>query len=260
VLVVTSADAALAVNGLGVRFGRREVLAGVSFAIGRGELVGVVGPNGAGKSTLFRAICGLVDHRGEVVIGGVRCHHHRDRMSTAFIPQRAALDPDFPITVGELVESGRRRFRRWWCRSSAPDRRATEAALATVHLTGRERDPVGILSGGQLQRALLARALAQDADILLLDETLAGIDAPTTAELLALFRRIVDEGRTLLVATHDLAVARRSFDRCLALNGRLVADGPPTRVLAGAALEATFGSGPVPDATETGEAVVGATP
>jgi manganese/iron transport system ATP-binding protein len=246
VLVAPGRGPALAVAGLGVRFGQREVLAGVGFSVGRGELVGVVGPNGAGKSTLFRAICGLVDHSGEVTIGGVRCHHHRDRMPTAFIPQRSALDPDFPITVGELVLSGRRRFRRWWSRPAPADRRTAEQALATVHLTGRERDPVGVLSGGQLQRALLARALAQEADILLLDETLSGVDAPTTAELLALFRRITDGGRTLLVATHDLAVARRHFDRCLALNGRLVADGPPGRVLQGAALEATFGSAPVP--------------
>jgi ABC-type Mn2+/Zn2+ transport system ATPase subunit len=216
--------------------------------------VGVVGPNGAGKSTLFRAICGLVEHRGEVAIGGVRCHHHRDRVPTAFIPQRATLDPDFPITVGELILSGRRRFRSWWRRPTPVDREAMALALATVHLTGRERDPVGVLSGGQLQRALLARALAQDADILLLDETLSGVDAPTTAELLALFRRITDDGRTMLVATHDLAVARRHFDRCLALNGRLVADGPPSRVLDWAALDATFGSAPQPNGAVAGAA------
>lgn len=121
-----------------------------------------------------------------------------------------------------------------------------------MHLTGRERDPVGILSGGQLQRALLARALAQEADVLLLDETLSGVDAPTTTELLTLFRRITDDGHTMLVATHDLAVARRQFDRCLALNGRLVADGPPRLVLRGPALEATFGSGPVPGGAVNG--------
>jgi ABC-type Mn2+/Zn2+ transport system ATPase subunit len=254
VLVTAATSPALTVAGLGVRFGRREVLAGVSFTVRRGELVGVVGPNGAGKSTLFRAICGLVDHSGQVTIGGVRCHHHGDRMPTAFIPQRAALDPDFPITVEELVLSGRRRFRRWWSRPAPGDRRAAERALAIVRLTGRERDLVGVLSGGQLQRALLGRALAQEAEILLLDETLSGVDAPTTAELLALFRRITDEGHTMLVATHDLAVARRHFDRCLAVNGRLVADGPPGLVLDGMALEATFGSGPAPDAAVAGAA------
>ena len=253
-LIAPATTPALAVVGLGVRFGRREVLAAVGFSVGRGELVAVVGPNGAGKSTLFRAICGLVDHSGQVTLGGVRCHHHRDRIPTAFIPQRAALDPDFPITVEELVLCGRRRFRRWWSRPAAADRRAAERALAIVRLGGRERDPVGVLSGGQLQRALLARALAQGAEILLLDETLSGVDAPTSAELLALFRRITDAGHTMLVATHDLAVARRHFDRCLALNGRLLADGPPCRVLDGAALEATFGSGPTPDGAVAGAA------
>ena len=254
-LVAPAGAPALVVAGLGVRFGRREVLTGVGFAVSPGELVAVVGPNGAGKSTLFRAICGLVDHSGQVSVDGVRCHHHRDRMPTAFIPQRAALDPDFPITVEELVLSGRRRFRRWWSRPTGVDRRAVERALAIVHLTGREHDPVGVLSGGQLQRALLARALAQEAEIFLLDETLSGVDAPTTAELLAVLRRIADEGHTMLVATHDLAVARRHFDRCLALNGRLVADGPPGAVLDGTALEATFGSGLAPS-----EAVAGAAP
>ena len=253
-LIAPATTPALAVVGLGVRFGRREVLAAVGFSVGRGELVAVVGPNGAGKSTLFRAICGLVDHSGQVTLGGIRCHHHRDRMPTAFIPQRSTFDPDFPITVEELVLSGRRRFGRWWSRPAAADRRAADRALSIVHLTGRERDPAGILSGGQLQRALLARALAQEAEILLLDETLSGVDSPTTTELLALFRRITDEGNTMLVATHDLAVARRHFDRCLALNGRLVADGPSALVLDGAALEATFGSGPAPDAAVAGAA------
>jgi ABC-type Mn2+/Zn2+ transport system ATPase subunit len=250
--VPVTGNTALAVDGLGVRFGRTEVLTDVGFAVGRGELVGVIGPNGAGKSTLFRAICGLVTHTGHVAVGGVACHHHRDRMSTAFIPQCADLDPEFPITVAELVGSGRRRYRRWGQRPGPTDRAATATALATVHLTGREHDPVGTLSGGQFQRALLARALAQDADILLLDEALSGVDAPTTAELFGLFRRITAAGRTLLVATHDLALARYRFDRCLALNRRLVADGAPDAVLAGAALDATFGSGPVPRNGVTG--------
>jgi ABC-type Mn2+/Zn2+ transport system ATPase subunit len=244
--VFLAAPPALAVDGLGVRYGRRQVLAHVEFSVGRGELVAVVGPNGAGKSTLFRAICGLVEHSGRVVFGGVHCHHHQDRSPTAFIPQRSELDPEFPITVAELVMSGRRRHRSWWQRPGPADRQATARALETVHLRGRERDPVGTLSGGQLQRALLARALAQEADIVLLDETLAGVDSPTTEELFGLFRRITGEGRTILVATHDLAVARHRFDRCLAVNGRLVADGAPETVLAGASLEATFGSGPVP--------------
>jgi ABC-type Mn2+/Zn2+ transport system ATPase subunit len=243
--VLVAGASALTVRRLGVRFGHRQVLSDVGFSIGRGELVGVVGPNGAGKSTLFRAICGLVEHSGQITIGDVHCHHHRDRMPTAFIPQRSELDPEFPITVAELVLCGRRRYRSWWQRPGRADREAAAAALETVHLTGQEGDAVGTLSGGQFQRALLARALAQEADILLLDEALSGVDSPTTAELFVLFRHITDTGRTMLVATHDLAIARHRFDRCLAVNRRLVADGPPTTVLSGAALEATFGSGTV---------------
>jgi ABC-type Mn2+/Zn2+ transport system ATPase subunit len=233
---------ALALSGLGVAYGDHVALRDVTCAIGWGELVGVVGPNGAGKSSMFRAICGLIPHSGTVVVDGQHCDHRHDRAGAGFIPQRSDIDPEFPITLSELVLTGRRRFRRSWRRPTADDRAATARAIDRVGLTGRERDPIGSLSGGQLQRGMLARALAQGADLLLLDEALSGVDAPTTSELFDLFGDLTEHGATILVATHDLALARHRFSRCLGINGTLVADGPPADVLDGPTLESVFGS------------------
>lgn len=236
-------DTPLEVHGLGVRYGQRQALHDVSFRVGRGELIAVVGPNGAGKSTLFKAICGLVNHTGVVEVNGVHCHDHTDRMDLAYIPQRNDSDLNFPITVGELVLAGRRRFHRWYQRPSADDHRRAEESLERVLLNGVADRALTELSGGQLQRAYLARALAQQASVVLLDESLSGVDQPTTLELIEVFAALADEGTTVLVATHDLALARRRFARCLAVNGTLTADGAPGDVLSIDVLDATFGSG-----------------
>jgi ABC-type Mn2+/Zn2+ transport system ATPase subunit len=233
---------ALAVRDLEVSYGRTSVLAGLTFEVGWGELVAVVGPNGAGKSTMFKAICGLVPANGTVQIGGVGCHHRRDRMGAAYLPQQSEVDLDFPLTVGELVVSGRRRFRPWWRPAGGADRAMASAALERVGLAGFERRPIRALSGGQVQRAFLARALAQQARILLLDEALSGVDSPSTEQLLTLFRSLCDEGATILLATHDLALARRRFSRCLAVRGTIQGDGPPEVVLGAEVLDRTFGS------------------
>jgi len=203
----------------------------------------VIGPNGAGKSTMFKAICGLVNHSGVVEVNGVHCHDHTDRMDLAYIPQRSDNDLHFPITVGELVLAGRRRFRHWWQRPTAADRDAVSTALARVRLAGAERRALTELSGGQLQRAYLARALAQEASVVLLDEALSGVDQPTTLELFDVFEELAAQGTTLLVATHDLALARRRFARCLCINGTVRGDGAPADVLTADVLDATFGSG-----------------
>ena len=232
----------LEVIDLGVAYGETVVLEDVSFAVGHRELVGVIGPNGAGKSTLFKAICGLVNHTGEVEVNGVHCHSRTDRMDIAYIPQRSGADITFPITVGELVLAGRRRFHRWYARPSAHDVDEAMRMLALVDLTGMEERSLTQLSGGQLQRAYIARALAQEASVLMLDESLSGVDQPSTAELFEVFERLTDRGTTLLLATHDLALARRRFTRCMAVNRRLLGDGSPDEVLAPDILDRTFGS------------------
>ena len=238
----TGLPAVLEVIHLGVSYGDTVVLEDVSFAVGRGELIGVIGPNGAGKSTLFKAICGLVNHTGEVEVNGVHCHSRTDRMDIAYIPQRIDSDITFPITVGELVLAGRRRFHHWYERPSSHDRDEALRMLALVDLHGMESRSLNQLSSGQLQRAYVARAMAQEASVLMLDESLSGVDQPSTAELFEVFERLVDRGSTLLIATHDLALARRRFKRCMAVNGRLLGDGPPDVVLAADVLDRTFGS------------------
>ena len=240
---MTGVPPVLEVRDLGVHYGDVHALEGVSFKVGRGELIGVIGPNGAGKSTMFKAICGLVNHEGEVEVNGVHCHDHTDRMDLAYIAQRSDHDLTFPITVEELVLAGRRRFHRWWQRPTAADREVAAQALERVRLPDAGGRALAELSGGQLQRAYLARALAQQATVVLLDEALSGVDQPTTLDLFDLFASLADQGTTLLVATHDLALARRRFGRCLAVNGTLRADGPPAEVLSLDVLDATFGTG-----------------
>jgi manganese/iron transport system ATP-binding protein len=232
----------LEVHNLGVRYGDNRVLSGVSFAVEPGEMIAVIGPNGAGKSTLFKAICGLVNHDGIVEVNGVHCHHHADRMDIAYIAQRLDADLTFPITVGELSLSGRRRFHRWWSRPSTADRAAAVSALERVGMAALADRPLTDLSGGQLQRAYLARALSQDASVVMLDEALSGVDQPTTEEMLDVFAKLAANGTTLLIATHDLALARDRFERCMAINGSLCADGSPAEVLTGDVLVETFGS------------------
>jgi ABC-type Mn2+/Zn2+ transport system ATPase subunit len=241
----TPAPPALTVSGLTIRYGERTALAGVDVAVGQGEVVAVVGPNGAGKSSLFKAIVGLVAHEGGVTLHGRPCHHRRHRLEAAYLPQRADIDLGFPVTVGDVVLMGRRRFVRRGRRPGAHDRAAVAGALRRVRLAGFEGRPIGAVSGGELQRVLLARALTQEADVLLLDEALSGVDQPATAAMLELLDELAADGAAVLVSTHDLALARRRFARCLALNGRVVADGDPHVCLDGPNLEATFGSGAV---------------
>lgn len=231
---------AVAVRDLGVRYGAAVALAGVSFRLRPGELVALVGPNGAGKSSLLRAMAGLVPSSGEVVVGAAATRRAR-RGSIAYLPQRSAIDPMFPITVGELVLSGRRPFLAPWRRPAGTDRAAVVAALDEVGLARRAGDGIGTLSGGQLQRALVARALAQEASVLLLDEPLVGVDVANVDELVGLLGRLAAAGRTIVVSTHDLGVTRRWFGRCLAVNRMLVGDGRPADVLAPGAIELLFG-------------------
>jgi manganese transport system ATP-binding protein len=226
-----SDQAAIAAHHLSVRYGATTALEDVTLAVDPGELVAVVGPNGAGKSTLLRALLGLVPHDGEVVVHGRAAGRGR-RTNVAFVPQHHDVDRRFPITVGQLAATGRRPFLRLGRRAGPRDRHAVARALARVGLDGLEHRPFGTLSGGQVQRAFLARALAQEADVLLLDEPLTGLDAAGAAALLDLLAGLCDAGAAALVCVHDLALVRARFARCLALQRTVVGDGPPRAVLA----------------------------
>ena len=236
---MTSSGIVLQAIDLAVSYNDTKALSYSSFAVGAGELIAVVGPNGAGKSTMFKALAGFVDHEGDVVVHGEHCHH-LERKAIAYIPQQSDLDLRFPITVGEVVLAGRRRFHGRRMRASVADVEKVTACLSQVDLAGMETRSLATLSGGQVQRVLLARALAQEADVLLLDEALSGVDTRHTEELIALFAELCSQGTSILVSTHDLGLVRARFSRCLAVNGRIMGDGSPDVELTGAKLEVLF--------------------
>jgi ABC-type Mn2+/Zn2+ transport system ATPase subunit len=231
---------AVSVRDLWTGYDGAPALVGVTFDLPSGVLAGLAGPNGSGKTTLLKTLLGLVrPWRGEVALFGERINGARRRI--AYAPQVEDVDWDFPATVRDIAMMGRYGRIGLLRRPGAADRAAVERALGEVDLTGLATRQIGELSGGQRRRALIARALAQEADLLLLDEPMAGLDATTQHDLLALFERLRNQGKTLLVATHDLSCVAACFDLALLLNGRLVAFGTPAETFTPEVLSEAFG-------------------
>jgi manganese/iron transport system ATP-binding protein/manganese/zinc/iron transport system ATP- binding protein len=221
---------AIDVQNLTVSFGSRPALLDVTLSIDPGLLVGVIGPNGAGKSTLIKAILGFVKSDfGKVLIQGSSLETAKGKV--AYVPQRGAVDWDFPITVVEVAMMGRYGHIPWWRDPSTEDRRIVGEALEMVRMSDLQQRQIGQLSGGQQQRVFMARALAQGADILLLDEPFAGVDAATERAILDVLDRAKATGRTLVVVHHDLATAAEYFDKLVLIKQRLYAYGDPAQVL-----------------------------
>jgi ABC-type Mn2+/Zn2+ transport system ATPase subunit len=217
---------------LTVRVGRSNALKDVSFEIPAGATVALLGPNGAGKTTLFRAAVGLVRPvSGSLELGGDR---------VAFVPQRLDLEPSFPATVRDVVRMGRYGELGLWRRFGPRDLDLVDDALASLGVAALADRRFGDLSGGERQRALLAQAKAQEAEVMLLDEPFTGLDAPTRATLMRELASWREQGRTVVVATHDLQSASRDFDYVLALNRRLVEFGPAAEVCTEDVLARTF--------------------
>jgi manganese/iron transport system ATP-binding protein len=211
----------------------------VSVRVDTGERIAVVGPNGAGKSTLFRLIAGtLAPDEGDIHIYGYDPGGH---ICIAYVPQRNQIDWTFPVTVEDVVMMGRvgkiGLFR--WPRRA--DWQVVRQSLARVDATELAKKQIGELSGGQQQRVFLARALAQEAELLLLDEPLNGLDIPTQEAILTILDDLRRDGVTVLLATHDLDMAAERFDRIMLLNRRIVALGPPGEVLRSENLLAAYG-------------------
>jgi ABC-type Mn2+/Zn2+ transport system ATPase subunit len=224
-------DAAVTVEQLAAGYGNVPVLEHVSLEAQPGQSVCVLGPNGGGKTTLFRVLLGELEATsGRVELSG----------RPAYMAQTERTRLDFPVTALDVTLMGTLAAGRWWLPPRRSEHEAAAAALDRVGLARAAGIRFGELSGGQRQRALLARALVQDARVLLLDEPLSGVD-PASATLIAgVFDELRTEGRTLLVASHDVESAR-SFDLVLCLNGHQVAFGPPAETLTRATLEATYG-------------------
>jgi manganese/zinc/iron transport system ATP- binding protein len=228
-------------NDVTVRFNRRTVLESITEQVRCNSLTAIVGPNGAGKTTLLRSILGWHPlSSGEIRIGDSHAHHALPRL--AYLPQRAEIDWDFPVTVGAVVEQGRYPHLGPFRSFSRGDWEAVAKAIQEMGLESMVNRQIRFLSGGQQQRVFLARALAQGADIFLLDEPFSSLDMRATEDLLALFQEWKTQGRTLLAVVHDLDMARRAFDHVLLLRSKLIASGEPSSVLTESNLQAAYGS------------------
>ncbi len=235
----------LEVEGLHVRYGKVEALRGISFATSCGRTLALIGPNGAGKSTLLHVLAGLLrPERGRILWNGAPLS--RQRHEIAFMPQRTEVNWTFPITVRQLVEMGRYPALGAWASPGRHDAEIVDKALESLGLTPLQGRQIGALSGGQQQRAFLARAMAQEAHILLLDEPFTGLDVPGMESLAALLRSLAAEGRLIIASHHDLNTAATIFDDSLLLNRELLAFGHTAEALAEPHLNRAFGSRPTP--------------
>ncbi|HEU4321824.1 MAG TPA: metal ABC transporter ATP-binding protein [Roseiflexaceae bacterium] len=231
---------AIEVRDLAVSYGATPVFEGVSFALEPGRLVGVIGPNGAGKTTLLKAILGLVPRAGTVSVGGAAVSRRAGQL--AYVPQRDAINWRFPASVLDVVLMGRYGRLGWLRRPGPRDRAIARACLEQVGMDPYADRPIAQLSGGQQQRVFLARALAQEPEVLLLDEPISGVDAPTQETILRILAGLAREGKTLLLTTHDLRCNMDFFDGLLAVNRGLVALGSVEQVLTPPVLAATYGA------------------
>lgn len=230
----------LVLRDVSAGYGAGPVLEDVDLAIPPGTLVGVIGPNGSGKSTLLKAILGLAPMAtGSVLLDGRPIADQRNRV--AYVPQREAVDWSFPVSAEQVVMMGRYPQVGWLRVPGAGDRAAVREALGRVALPDLGSRQIGALSGGQQQRVFLARALVQEASILLLDEPMTGVDQATEELVVGLLRELRDAGATILQSTHDLESAAAISDQLCFVNGRVIAFGPPSETFTPPILHATFG-------------------
>lgn len=229
----------LDVHKLSVRYNGHFALENISFHLHAGERVAVVGPNGAGKSTLFKVVAGVLSAtNGEVNIFGSMPRGH---VCIGYVPQRSQVDWTFPVNVADVVMMGRiaKLGPLNWPKKRDWD--FVRHALETVEMADLAKRQIGQLSGGQQQRMFIARALAQEAELMLMDEPLTGLDAPSQEGILSLLEQLKRQNVTVMVATHDLDQAAEHFDRIMLLNRRLISFGPPEDVLQAEKLLLAYG-------------------
>ena len=236
-------DDCLVIRNLTVAYGRKMVLQGVSADIARGQVVGIIGPNGGGKSTLLKAILGMAPIvSGSVTLFGKSSESMRPHI--AYIPQREVIDWEFPVSVYDVVLMGRYPRSGWLRRTNRHDHDVAAAMLGRVDMLAHRDEQIGQLSGGQQQRVFIARALAQEADVLLLDEPMTGIDAGTQEVVLAVIEEQRLAGKIVLLATHDLVSASCACDCLCCVNERMISYGPLAETYTSENLARTYG-GPV---------------
>jgi ABC-type Mn2+/Zn2+ transport system ATPase subunit len=218
----------LRVTDLTVKYDSRIALKDISFELNKGERLAVVGPNGAGKSTLFKVVAGVLrPSHGQVHVYG---HAPDGHICIAYIPQRSQVDWSFPVNVTDVVMMGRIGKLKLFRQAKARDWEVVRRSLEVVGMTGYANRQISQLSGGQQQRMFIARALAQEAELMLMDEPLTGLDVPAQEEIFRILEQLRQEGVTVLIAMHDLKMAAERFDRVMLLHQHLLGLGTPEEV------------------------------
>lgn len=230
----------LEVENLNVNYRETTALEKVSFSASPGEMVGVIGPNGAGKSTLVKAILGLVPIEGGIVKFRNRAIK-KQLCSVAYVPQRTQIDWDYPITVWNVVMMARTLYTRWWKKPSRESQQIVKSALERVGMLKWRSRQIGELSGGQQQRVFLARALAQQAELFLFDEPFSGVDKATESVMYDVFAELKQNGKLLMVITHDLGTSLTKCDSLLLLNKQIIANGSFKQVITAENIQKAYG-------------------
>jgi len=239
-MIVQVENPVLEVHDLTVSYDKNPVLWNIDFSIPKGKLVGIIGPNGAGKSTLLKSVMGLVDKQsGYVKVFDKELDAVREQIS--YVPQRESVDWDFPASVLDVVLMGRYGRRGLFKRITKEDKAIAMSSLEKVNMEDYAKRQIAQLSGGQQQRVFIARSLAQQANLYLMDEPFAGVDASAESSILNLLQEMREEEKTILVVHHDLQSAFEYFDWVILLNMRLVASGPKEEVFTPDLLQETYG-------------------
>ena len=227
-------------HNLTVIYDKKPAIWNIDFTLPAGKIIGIMGPNGSGKSTLLKAIMDIVEpNMGYVKLMDKPLDEVRDKVS--YVPQRLSVDWDFPASVYDVVAMGRYAKRGMFKKLSSDDKKRIDESLEMVNMSAFQNRQISQLSGGQQQRVFLARALAQDADIYLMDEPFVGVDAATEQAIITLLKNMRDQGKTLLVVHHDLHTAQDYFEHMVLLNTRLVAEGPTEEIFNDKILTETYG-------------------
>lgn len=222
----------ISVKNLSFAYTQQVVLEVDELQLGTGKIIGILGPNGSGKSTLIKTLVGELKHNGDIQINAEQ---------VAYIPQKEQVDWTFPLTVGELVKMGRYPHRGFFKRFTKEDKEYVANALKTLRLEGLEKRQISELSGGQQQRAFIARAVAQQADLYLMDEPFVGVDATTEAAILALLKQLRNEGKTVVIVHHDLSTVKEYFDEVVMMNKKILYYGSVEETFTQESLKNTFG-------------------
>ena len=219
----------------------KPIIYDVNFSLSTGNLCALVGVNGAGKSTLFKALMGTIECEGSITWGQQPLSQARKQGKVAYVPQTEAIDATFPLLVKDVVMQGRYVHQGWMRIPSAQDKELVAQALERVNLADLADRPLAQLSGGQRKRVFVARGIAQDAELVFLDEPFAGVDARSEAIITEQLNDLSKEGKILLVSIHDINLAQQKFPLCLVINKTITAQGSSKQILSGDALLQNLG-------------------